>query len=80
MSDNRQTEAACECPPCPGRGNDGHGLTHCAECCFGTGVEADLDCPIHGVEDGVFGDPLIHALLTGAVPYPPALHGQEDDQ
>lgn len=39
----------CECPPCPGRGNDGHGLTHCAECCFGTGVEADIDCPIHGM-------------------------------
>lgn len=38
----------CGCPPCPGRGNDGHRMTHCAECCFGTGVEADLDCPIHG--------------------------------
>lgn len=24
----------CLCPPCPGRGNDGHGMTHCAECCF----------------------------------------------
>lgn len=38
----------CVCPPCPGRGNDGHGLSHCAECCMGTGVEADLDCPVHG--------------------------------
>lgn len=38
----------CDCPPCPGRGNDGHGMTHCAECCFGTGVEADPDCPTHG--------------------------------
>ena len=38
----------CECPPCPGRGNDGHGLTHCAECCYGSGVEADPGCPIHG--------------------------------
>lgn len=38
----------CECLPCPGRGNDGHGLTHCAECCFGTGVLVDLDCPVHG--------------------------------
>ena len=40
--------SSCECPPCPGRGNDGHVLTHCAECCMGTGVEADLTCPIHG--------------------------------
>lgn len=23
------TREGCECPPCPGRGNDGHGLTHC---------------------------------------------------
>jgi hypothetical protein len=38
----------CACPPCPGRGNDGHGMTHCAECCWGTRVEADLDCPVHG--------------------------------
>ena len=42
------TEEGCHCPPCPGRGNDGHGLTHCAECCFGSGVEADEDCPVHG--------------------------------
>lgn len=40
--------SGCDCPPCPGRGIDGHGLTHCAECCFGSGVEADIDCPIHG--------------------------------
>ena len=39
---------ACACPPCPGRGNDGHGMEHCAECCFGSGVEADVDCPTHG--------------------------------
>jgi hypothetical protein len=38
----------CACPPCPGRGNDGHRMTHCAECCFGTRVEADEFCPIHG--------------------------------
>lgn len=42
-------ENECHCPPCPGRGNDGHGLSHCAECCFGTGVEVDLDCPVHGL-------------------------------
>lgn len=41
-------DALCACPPCPGRGNDGHGMTHCAECCFGTGVEADPSCPVHG--------------------------------
>ena len=41
--------ALCDCPPCPGRGNDGHGLSHCAECCFGSGVEADIDCLVHGV-------------------------------
>ena len=39
---------ACACPPCPGRGHDGHGLSHCAECCFGSGVIADEDCPMHG--------------------------------
>lgn len=44
--------AACECPPCPGRGNDGHRMTHCAECCFGTGVEADPACPTHGYMGG----------------------------
>ena len=42
------TERACICPPCPGRGIDGHGMTHCAECCWGTGVEADITCPEHG--------------------------------
>lgn len=47
----------CRCTPCPGRGNDGHGLTHCAECCFGSGVVAEIDCPTHGAareaaEDG----------------------------
>lgn len=45
----------CDCPPCPGRGHDGHGTTHCAECCFGTLVEADLDCPVHG--DGLVNPP-----------------------
>lgn len=40
--------SGCPCPPCPGRGNDGHGMTHCAECCFGSGVVADEDCPKHG--------------------------------
>lgn len=44
-----EQQAGCACPPCPGRGNDGHGMTHCAECCFGTGVEADLACPVHGM-------------------------------
>ncbi|AIY15825.1 hypothetical protein GUY44_07520 [Pimelobacter simplex] len=24
-------------------------MNHCAECCFGTGVEADMDCPQHGI-------------------------------
>lgn len=47
---DQPTRQACDCQPCPGRGNDGHGLTHCAECCFGSGVEADIDCPIHGEE------------------------------
>lgn len=41
--------AVCECPPCPGRGHDGHGMAHCAECCWGTGVEADPACPVHGL-------------------------------
>jgi hypothetical protein len=44
----REAETGCHCDPCPGRGNDGHGMEHCAECCFGTGVVADIDCPIHG--------------------------------
>ena len=43
------SDIGCKCPPCPGRGNDGHGMTHCAECCFGTHVEAEPDCPVHGV-------------------------------
>jgi len=49
--DRWQTKIAAGCigcPPCPGRGTDGHGMTHCAECCWGTGVEADLECPVHG--------------------------------
>ena len=29
-----------EVVPCPGRGLDGHGMRHCAECCFGSGIEA----------------------------------------
>lgn len=41
------TSRECRCAPCPGRGNDGHGMTHCAECCFGTGVEAEAGCPEH---------------------------------
>lgn len=49
----KELEAAgCQCPPCPGRGNDGHGMTHCAECCFGTGVKADPGCPVHGEDAG----------------------------
>ena len=34
---------------CPGRGNDGHGLQHCAECCFGTGfvVENEWDLELY---------------------------------
>jgi hypothetical protein len=35
------------CEPCPGRGTDGHGMEHCAECCYGTGVIADPECPTH---------------------------------
>lgn len=42
--------STCSCPPCPGCGNDGHGLTHCAECCFGTGVLGDPECPRHGAD------------------------------
>lgn len=49
MTHTAENDAGCHCLPCPGRGNDGHGLTHCAECCFGTGVEADTECPIHGL-------------------------------
>jgi len=48
--DDAQTFDLCDCPPCPGRGNDGHGMTHCAECCFGSGVVADIDCPTHGAQ------------------------------
>lgn len=48
--DTLLADDGCECLPCPGRGNGGHGMTHCAECCFGTGVEADIDCPIHGLD------------------------------
>lgn len=44
-----EARTGCFCPPCPGRGTDGHGMEHCAECCFGTGVEADLSCPVHGL-------------------------------
>lgn len=48
-----QDARTCHCPPCPGRGTDGHGMTHCAECCFGSGVEADEGCPVHGAtQDG----------------------------
>jgi hypothetical protein len=40
-------QGVCTCEPCPGRGNDGHGLTHCAECCMGTGVvDFDPACPL----------------------------------
>jgi hypothetical protein len=52
MSDvghSAENDAGCQCPPCPGRGNDGHRMTHCAECCFGSGVEADIDCLTHGL-------------------------------
>ena len=38
----------CRCLPCPGRGTDGHGMEHCAECCWGTRVVAEPDCPEHG--------------------------------
>ncbi len=47
-AEQRATTPDCRCERCQGRGNDGHGLTHCAECCFGTGLIADIDCPIHG--------------------------------
>lgn len=33
-------------------------MEHCAECCFGSGVEADIDCPIHG-EDQTWTDVLV---------------------
>jgi len=61
---------ACHCLPCPGRGYDGHGMNHCAECCFGTGVEADLACPVHGEAGRVL--PVVRAV-SGAVR---ALRGQ----
>jgi len=35
--DVSRLSAALDAARCPGRGNDGHGLTHCAECCFGSG-------------------------------------------
>ncbi len=31
---------ALESARCPGRGTDGHGIQHCAECCFGSGWQA----------------------------------------
>ncbi len=31
---------------CPGRGSDGHGMQHCAECCFGSGVQATTDADL----------------------------------
>lgn len=40
-------EGCVGCPPCTGRGNEGHGMSHCAECCFGSGVEAEYGCPVH---------------------------------
>lgn len=43
-------QAACICEPCSGRGIDGHGMEHCAECCFGTGFVVDIDCPLHGAD------------------------------
>lgn len=40
MADDIVERLRAEVLTCPGRGNDGHGLNHCAECCFGTGVVA----------------------------------------
>lgn len=41
-------DGGCPCPPCPGKGYEGNGVNHCAECCFGTLVDVDLTCPVHG--------------------------------
>lgn len=54
----------CECEPCPGRGYDGHGMAHCAECCFGTYVEADPACPVHGYLPTVAAETDQHALYV----------------
>lgn len=62
------------CPPCPGRGSDGHGMTHCAECCFGTGVEADPSCPVHGDPEPDAGD--VEAL--GDHPYVDPRDGRQE--
>jgi hypothetical protein len=35
-----------EVVPCPGRGLDGHGMRHCAECCFGSGIEATSEADL----------------------------------
>jgi hypothetical protein len=54
VTDPVSLDLACtSCAPCPGRGVDGHGMSHCAECCYGTLVDADPACPVHG-------DPRLH--------------------
>jgi hypothetical protein len=55
--DTTAGERECRCAPCPGRGNDGHGMTHCAECCYGTGVEAEYGCPVHNPTADADGTP-----------------------
>ena len=35
-----------EVVPCPGKGLDGNGMQHCAECCFGSGVRATTDAEL----------------------------------
>jgi hypothetical protein len=35
-----------EVVPCPGKGLDGNGMQHCAECCFGSGVQATTDAEL----------------------------------
>ena len=40
MSGDIVERLRAEVVPCPGKGWDGNGVQHCAECCFGTGVDA----------------------------------------
>ena len=40
MTDSIVERLRAEVVPCPGKGWGGNGVQHCAECCFGTGVDA----------------------------------------
>jgi hypothetical protein len=43
-------------------------MAHCAECCFGSGVLADEDCPVHGRAAFVSEPPNIADTCCGACP------------